>query len=276
MSQLLDKTTANGEARESAAKSVAMTPQQRRFAASSHSRLASYKSLSVGEKGWCKFFCFELYNLFLLNLPTMFGLGLRQLIFPRFVKAYGHGSIIGRSVAVRHPHRIALGSNVVIDDNVTLDVRVVSNKNSAGIEIGNNVFIGRHSIVSAKDASISLGDAVNISSHCRIATSSGIDIGSSVLIAAYVYIGPGNHSIDASEMPLIEQPVENRGGVRIGAGSWIGTRATILDGVTIGRDAIVGAHSLVNSDVPERAIVAGTPARILRYRDAIAASSVTD
>ena len=59
--------------------------------------------------------------------------------------------------------------------------------------------------------------------------------------------------------------------VRIGSNSWIGTRATILDGVTIGQNAIVGAHSLVKDDVPDGAVVAGTPAKILSVKDIPAA-----
>ena len=85
----------------------------------------------------------------------------------------------------------------------------------------------------------------------------------STLIAAYAYIGPGNHQIGDEDTPLISQEMENKGGVEIGEYAWIGTRATILDGVKIGARAIVGAHSLVKDDVPEGAIVVGTPAKVI-------------
>jgi acetyltransferase-like isoleucine patch superfamily enzyme len=83
------------------------------------------------------------------------------------------------------------------------------------------------------------------------------------LIAAYAYIGPGNHQLDEEGKPLIAENMVKKGGVTIGDNAWIGTRATILDGVTIGKNAVVGAHSLVREDVPEGAVVAGTPAKRL-------------
>ncbi|MCB0320464.1 MAG: hypothetical protein KDD60_06010 [Bdellovibrionales bacterium] len=55
-----------------------------------------------------------------------------------------------------------------------------------------------------------------------------------------------------------------KGGVTIGKNVWIGTRATILDGVTIGDGAVIGAHSLVRESVPSGAVVAGTPAKVIR------------
>ncbi|NLF26042.1 MAG: acyltransferase [Deltaproteobacteria bacterium] len=113
---------------------------------------------------------------------------------------------------------------------------------------------------------ITLGRAVNISSYCRIATFSGIEIGESTLIAAYCYIGCANHSLDDTTSPMIEQPVSGSRGVKIGEHAWIGTHAVILDGVSIGAHAVVGAHALVREDVPPYAVVAGIPARIIRQR----------
>jgi acetyltransferase-like isoleucine patch superfamily enzyme len=62
---------------------------------------------------------------------------------------------------------------------------------------------------------------------------------------------------------MIEQPMDVRGGVTIGAHAWLGARVTVLDGVKIGSHAVVGAHSFVKDDVPDYAIVVGTPARIV-------------
>ena len=59
---------------------------------------------------------------------------------------------------------------------------------------------------------------------------------------------------------------ETRKGVKIENGVWIGTRAVILDGVKIGKNSIVAAGSVVTKDVPEFAIVAGVPAKVIKLR----------
>jgi acetyltransferase-like isoleucine patch superfamily enzyme len=158
---------------------------------------------------------------------------------------------------------MTLGTKVLLDDFSVLDARGPS----ASITLGNYVSLGRYSSIVSKEAEVSIGDAVNIGSHCRVASQSRVEIGASTLIAAYCYIGPGNHQQSDSTKSLIEQPMDIKGGVTIGSHAWIGTRSTILDGVTIGENAIVGAHSLVRENVPANAIVAGVPAKIIRMRD---------
>jgi acetyltransferase-like isoleucine patch superfamily enzyme len=88
-----------------------------------------------------------------------------------------------------------------------------------------------------------------------------VEIGESTLVAAFSYIGPGNHKRGDGTKALIEEEMEIKGGVKIGARCWIGAHTTILDGVTIGDDAIVGAHSMVREDVPAGATVVGVPAK---------------
>ena len=64
----------------------------------------------------------------------------------------------------------------------------------------------------------------------------------------------------------MDQIAYSKGPIRIGDHVWIGTSAIILDGITVGKGAVIGAGSLVNKDVPENAIVAGAPARVIRMR----------
>jgi acetyltransferase-like isoleucine patch superfamily enzyme len=161
---------------------------------------------------------------------------------------------------LRNPKGIFFGNKVVLDEGVC----VHANANSK-ISFGDYVSIGRYTACVAKEGDIELGDGANIGSYCRVATQSGIKIGASTLIGAYAYIGPGNHVIDPTDpTPLIARGMEKLGGVVIGSNVWVGAKATILDGVTIGDGAVIGAHSLVREDVPENTIVAGTPAKIIR------------
>ena len=173
--------------------------------------------------------------------------------------ACGKRPAIGKGVVLRNPAAIEIGDKLLLDDYATLDAR----GDDVSICLESYVSIGRFSTVAAKGGKISLAEGVNVGTHCRLATQTSIEIGASVLIAAYCYIGPGNHQNSDDGTSLIESKMELKGGVRIGAHAWIGARCTILDGVTIGERAIVGAHSLVREDVPAGAIVAGTPARVI-------------
>ena len=88
------------------------------------------------------------------------------------------------------------------------------------------------------------------------------------MIAANCYLGASNHRFERLDVPVIAQGTpDDSAGVEVADNVWIGAGTTVLDGVRIGRDAIIGAHSLVTADVPAFAIAAGTPARVLRMRD---------
>lgn len=241
----------------------AMSPQQQRFSKRGGKGLATYRNLMVADRGWLSLLGYELYNIAFAWIPGILGYGTRSALLRFFAKSYGKGTMIGRNVLIRQPSRVTFGKGVIVDDYVVLDLRDKKDRQTPSIELGDYAFVGRHSSIIAKGGQIKLGNACNISSQCRIATESTIEIGDSVLIAAYVYIGPANHSRDDDGRVQIEEEIVTGAGVKIGSGAWIGARATILDGVTIGKNAIVGAHSLVKDDVPDGAVVAGTPAKII-------------
>jgi acetyltransferase-like isoleucine patch superfamily enzyme len=221
--------------------------------------LSLYKSLSVGEAGsWTSLIGYELYQHFCSDVSGVVGYGIRSMVLQLLLGA-SKRPVIGKGVLIRRPRQIYLEKKVFVDDFAALDVR-----GRGSIRVGAHAFIGRFSAVVAKEADVVIGDGVNIGTSCRIASQSKISIGTSTLIAAYCYIGPGNHQQGDGGQPLIEQGMEIKGGVTIGSNCWIGARATILDGVTIGDNAIVGAHSLVRESVPAGAVVAGTPARLIR------------
>jgi acetyltransferase-like isoleucine patch superfamily enzyme len=92
-----------------------------------------------------------------------------------------------------------------------------------------------------------------------------VKIGNNVLIAAYTYLVGGGHNYADVEVPVIDQGRVALG-IQLGDDLFIGAGVKILDGVAIGRGAIVGTGSVVTKDVPAYAIVAGTPARVMRYR----------
>ena len=236
----------------------AMTPQQARLVDEESSGFALYRDLAVGAGGNLALLGYELNMLLLSNLPGLAGYGLRSIFYPRMLRACGARPAFGRSLVIRNPGVISLGKKVLIDDFAVLDGR-----GDASISLGDFVSIGRFTTITAKGGMVDLAAGVNIGSYCRVATQSKVVVGESALIAAYCYIGPGNHQRGEEETPLIAREMEIKGGVNIGKNAWIGAHTTILDGVTIGNGAIVGAHSLVRSDVPDGSVVAGIPAKII-------------
>ena len=87
-----------------------------------------------------------------------------------------------------------------------------------------------------------------------------IEIGARATIAQEAYLSTGSHDFDQTGMPLVTAKIT------IGDDAFIGARAFVLPGVTIGARSIVGACSLVTKDVPENVIAAGNPCKVLRPR----------
>lgn len=239
-----------------------LTPQQSQLREGGNF-LEKYLTLTVGPQNWHLLLGFELYELILSNLGGLLGYGTRSIALKFLLKKFGSNSVTGKAFRYRLGSKISIGKSCVIDDHVFFDARV-RNEIEPEINIGNNCFIGRGSIIAARGASLSFADGVNVSSYCRIATENKIEIGEGTLIAAYSYIGPGNHVVDHTGKLNIAEGMVDKGGVKIGKNVWVGTKATILDGVTIGDNAIIGAHSLVREDVPAGATVAGVPAKTIK------------
>jgi maltose O-acetyltransferase len=109
---------------------------------------------------------------------------------------------------------------------------------------------------------ISIGDNVSIASFVHIWGNGGVTIGPRTMIASHVAITSATHEPSSLEMwkSLVVAPVVIEEDV------WIGAHAVIFPGVTIGRGAVVGAGSVVRSDVPPFGVVAGVPATVIRMR----------
>lgn len=240
----------------------AMTPQQEALTDTKRSGLSLYKQLAVGRASAIHFFLYEVLQVLFSNLPGLVGFAARAVSYPFLFKRCGRRPAIGRGVLLRVPKQISLGSGVLIDDGASLDVR----GDDASLVIEDRVSIGRLTTVAAKGGHITLKRGCNIGSYCRVATNSRVEVGESVLVGAYCYIGPGNHTGEGEDKPMISQPMDIRGGVTIGDHAWLGARVTVLDGVRIGQHAIIGAHSFVKDDVPDWGIAVGTPARVIGSR----------
>ncbi|OGT05209.1 MAG: hypothetical protein A2143_09075 [Gallionellales bacterium RBG_16_57_15] len=114
---------------------------------------------------------------------------------------------------------------------------------------------------------ISLADDVHIGPGCTFDGAGGIRIGRGTIIAPEVVIYSRTHNFDCDLTALPFDDVVLTAPVHVGEFVWIGARAIILPGVTIGDGAVVGAGAVVARDIPACAVVVGNPAQIIRYRD---------
>jgi acetyltransferase-like isoleucine patch superfamily enzyme len=163
---------------------------------------------------------------------------LRRVIFRAMCRSAGHALQVGPEVVVKHPETMELGNSVFIGAQTMIQGRF-----DGTCRIGNHVWIGPHAYFDARN----------------------------LVLEDYVGWGPGAkvlgsaHTGDPVGVPIIatELSIEP---VVIGYGADIGTNATILPGVHVGAHSIVGAGAVVTKDIPEYAIAAGVPARVVRSR----------
>ena len=226
------------------------------------SKADKYRDLVIGRPGWGALILYELVMLMSANVPGALGLLLRSKLYPLILGSVGRNVVFGVNVALRHPHKIAIGDNVVIDDSCCLDAKGSDNK---GIRIGNGVFVGRNTILSCKNGDIVIDDAANIGFNCEIFSASRVRVGKSVLMAAYTYLVGGDHLYDRIDIPVLEQGRTARG-IEVDDNVWLGTHVVVTDGSHVGRDAIVGAGAVVVGEIPEFSIAAGIPAKVMRDR----------
>jgi len=235
--------------------------QEQLFAPGTSSR-AKYAALVVGRPGLGALLKYELVVSIAQARAGALGLAVRKLLYPMLLGSCGRNVVFGQNVVLRHPHKIHIGSNVVVDDNCLLDAKGESNR---GIRIGDGVFIGRNTILSCKNGDIELADGANLGFNCEVFSASRVTIGKSVLMAAYCYVIGGDHDFSDPTKPVLEQQRKSAG-VTIGDGAWMGAGAKILDGVAIGDGAVIGAGAVVRDSVAAGAIAVGIPARIVASR----------
>lgn len=125
---------------------------------------------------------------------------------------------------------------------------------------------GAYAVVCSK---ISLGRRVVIRPGCMLfadphSDGAGITIKDGAMLGSGVHIYVSNHRFDDRTKPIIDQGHYESLPVTIEEGAWIGACTVLLPGVTIGRNAVIGASSVVTRDIPAFALAVGNPARVIR------------
>jgi len=114
---------------------------------------------------------------------------------------------------------------------------------------------------------IEIGDETAIAGFCTITAVQSVTVEPKVLMARYVYISDHSHAHRSVGHAVKDQGIAKVSAVRICEGAWLGQSVVVCPGVTIGRNAVVGANSVVTHDVPDFYVAAGAPAKVIRRVD---------
>lgn len=139
------------------------------------------------------------------------------------------------------------------------------------IHIESSVWIGPGSwlqcVPHGATAELSIGERVTASGSLVLSAAHSITVEADVLFARNVYVSDHIHRYDDTSKPVHAQAVSKLAPVRIEEGAWLGQNVVVCPGVTIGRGAVIGAGSVVNSDIPAYSVAVGSPARVVKRFD---------
>lgn len=226
------------------------------------SAFRKYRDLTWGDCSFGKVILGEILITGLSGLGGALGLFLRKICYRWLFPGIGRGVVFGRNVTFRHPHKIRIGSQVVIDDNAVIDAKGSTNR---GLVIGDRVYIGRNTIVYCKNGDITLEAGVNISSNCQVFSSNALTVGRDTVIGAFTYLLSGGEYDYTDRRPFAAQEgTVTKGPLTIGPNCWIGAGVTVLDAASVGAHCVLAAGAVVTRPVPPDSLVGGVPARVIK------------
>ena len=136
----------------------------------------------------------------------------------------------------------------------------------AALRIGRWAWIGHGSKIRVHEGEVSIGAKTVMGQECTISAYQHVSIGRECIVADRVMLIDFDHGVVEVERPIRLQGIYKRD-IRVGHNVWIGYGACVLRGVSVGNNSILGTSAVVTQDVPENAVVAGIPARVIRMRE---------
>lgn len=205
----------------------------------------------------------------LANLPGRLGILARRAYWKTRLLFMGKGVRIGRNVSISCPENVSLGDNCWIDDNVTILAGPPGKRSTMHRLRGHAV---------EKEGKLIVGARVHVAINVVLQAHGGIEIGEDVGIAAgsniyslsHHYRNPGDPNDQKLYIfgPMVEPAMQSMiiGSVELRKGSAVGLNSVVLPGSKLGEYSWLGSASLLSGETPDGAILAGNPAKVVRYR----------
>jgi acetyltransferase-like isoleucine patch superfamily enzyme len=186
----------------------------------------------------------------------------------------------GRPVFIGRGSRIVARSHITVGGALNIgDGCLVNAISQEGIRFGANVSLQRGVVIECTGSLQKLGKGVRLGRHVGIGSDSflgaagGIEIGDDTIVGNFVSFHSENHNAERLDIPIRLQGTRSAG-IVVGNDCWIGAKATLLDGVRLGRGCIVAAGSVVTAgDYGDFAVLGGVPARLIKRREPPAAAN---
>jgi acetyltransferase-like isoleucine patch superfamily enzyme len=174
--------------------------------------------------------------------------------------------------AIIHHADLQLGAHVFIGDHVIIHQSTID---SGPVKLADRVYLHRDIIIEVgSGGSLTIGANTTIQPRCQFsAYEAPIRIGRDVQIAPYCAFYPYDHGFAPGEF-IRKQPLQTKGGIVIEDDAWLGVGVIVLDGVRIGKGAVIGAGAVVALDIPDGAIAVGVPARVVKMRHDLVSTGV--
>ncbi len=161
---------------------------------------------------------------------------------------------------LRHP-RVVTDGFVFLGKNVELYAR----RGYGRIVLGSWVHLGDNTRLRCHEGTLRLGDKCVFGSDSTVNCYLDVEFGAATIVSDWVYVTDFDHRTERLDQPIKDQGIV-KSPVRIGPGSWIGTKVTVLRGSEIGAGSVLAANSVVRGRWPDHSVLGGVPARLLRTR----------
>jgi acetyltransferase-like isoleucine patch superfamily enzyme len=119
-------------------------------------------------------------------------------------------------------------------------------------------------ITAPGEARVRIGEGCFLNLGVMIASLNLVEIGDHCMFANGCFVSDGSHRFEDPNRPITWQGFDTKGPTRVGDNVWCGAHVVVTSGVTIGERSVIGANSVVTSDIPPYSIAAGAPAKVLR------------